>query len=233
MNAEEVVGVEEMIRGCRLVIIKDSIKETALAKTLTALLSATTPVKTSSSSTTDFLFSYSFGSFAFSFYSTFEEEILQSMVKMQQSSMRSYAIFRDIHDEAWARMQQDLPGGSGKLNIMRSDSLEESIDIVLGILSVIPDVRKTEQQVEYFRREADLTISTEKGKAIAKVAMSNINIEASAQEQLFSQGIFPTLAAFMQGEPDLMAMQKQDISNEVHSAVSCIDAYLSSFFSSS
>jgi hypothetical protein len=223
MNAEqEVVDVESTtLGGCRLVIIKDSIKETALAKTLTALLSAMIPVKTSLSSTTDFLFSYSFGSFAVSFYSTFDEEILQSMLKMQQSSMRSYAIFRDLHDEAWARVQQDLPGGSGKLNILRSESIEESIDIVIGILSVIPDVRKTEQQVEYFRREYDLTISIEKGIVIAQGIMTKINIGASAQEQLLSQGIFPSLAAFLRGEPSLMAMQKQNISNEAHSAVSC------------
>jgi hypothetical protein len=140
--------LDEALVTCRLVIVKDAIKSSALASALTSLLPSTALVKTSVTASSDLLFSYPSGSLAFGFYSIFDESSLTSMLKLEKSSRRSYAVFRDVDDDMWMQAQQSLP--AGKLQMLRSNSFEESVDIVLRILSIVNNEKKARQQIEYF-----------------------------------------------------------------------------------
>ena len=114
------------------------------------VLSDTTLVRYSAKANSDFLFSFASGSVGFGVYTEYSSETLQSLLKMEKASWRSYGIFRNFNEISWGNLQKHLPGG--KLQLLRSSSLEESIDLLIRVLSFVGNEFKAKQQIEFFRR---------------------------------------------------------------------------------
>lgn len=138
--------------SCRVLLVHNSVKKSVITHHILSSLDPASKIKYINNSAADYIFSLPTGSIGFNIYTNFNtSDVLQNLLASQSSCKRSYAIFQGISNEKWQHAQRGIP--SGKLHLLRSCSNEETIEMILRLISSLSDEKRTREQLEFFKKE--------------------------------------------------------------------------------
>lgn len=162
----------DFVINCKLILIHNSQKSTALTNFITEKLSSICHIKFSSTLTAHYVFSSKPGSIGFLVLNDYYEELLSIIERLQSSFKWSFIIFVNAPQGSFRDAQIDI--SAGPLKVIKSASSEETFELMLRIVSYLSDERRMQEQIDFFEREEASLLNRSAFKSILASMLRDI-----------------------------------------------------------